>query len=105
MKVRFTASAQAELREAYHYYESQRPGLGQDFARKVGAAVNKIRQHPELWPVMPRTGQARRYRTKKFPYAVVYKVKADHIRVLAIMHLRRRPGYWMGRDDEENGVT
>lgn len=105
MKVQFTQGALDELRDAYHYYESQQPGLGQDFTKKLNSAIDKILQHPELWPVMPRTKQARRHRMKRFPYGVVYKVKADHSRILAIMHLRRRPGYWKNRDDEDNGVT
>jgi hypothetical protein len=31
------------------------------------------------------------------PFAVGYLVHGDEVAVLAIAHLRRRPGYWLGR--------
>jgi hypothetical protein len=33
----------------------------------------------------------------RFPYSILYRVRADHIRVLAIAHQNRRPFYWRGR--------
>jgi hypothetical protein len=33
----------------------------------------------------------------RFPYAVLYRPDPDEIVVVAVMHQRRRPGYWLGR--------
>ena len=33
-----------------------------------------------------------------FPYALLYTVKPDGIRILAVMNLKRRPAYWVGRE-------
>jgi plasmid stabilization system protein ParE len=95
VKFVFASGARAELRKAYEWYG---PGHGTRFLRAVGDAVKKIRDHPQRWPVV--RGEVRRCRTDKFPYGVLYKVKPDHIRILAVMHLHRDPDYWLGRDDE-----
>jgi hypothetical protein len=34
---------------------------------------------------------------KRFPFGILYVATVDEIVVLAVMHLRRRPGYWQGR--------
>jgi hypothetical protein len=34
---------------------------------------------------------------EKFPYAVVFLPLDAEVRILAIAHLHRRPGYWRGR--------
>ncbi|MBL0087132.1 MAG: type II toxin-antitoxin system RelE/ParE family toxin [Ideonella sp.] len=33
----------------------------------------------------------------RFPVSLVYRVQGDHIRVIAIAHQRRAPGFWRGR--------
>jgi hypothetical protein len=43
-------------------------------------------------------GEVRRRLLRRFPYALLYKIKPDSIRILAVMNLRRRPSYWLGRD-------
>lgn len=39
----------------------------------------------------------RRVVVHRFPYSVVYEVKAKELHVLAIAHHRRDPTYWEGR--------
>lgn len=29
----------------------------------------------------------------RFPYGIIYSVQKDQLRILAVMNLRRRPGY------------
>ena len=43
-------------------------------------------------------GAVRRRLLRRFPYALLYKIKPDGIRVLAVMNLKRRPTYWIGRE-------
>ena len=52
------------------------------------------------WPLWPDVGVAsgvHRFLLARFPFAVGYIVQADDVIVVAIAHLRRRPGYWFGR--------
>jgi hypothetical protein len=32
-----------------------------------------------------------------FPYSLIYRIQGDEIRVIAVAHHSRRPGYWVGR--------
>ncbi|WP_424204564.1 hypothetical protein [Sulfuricaulis sp.] len=32
-----------------------------------------------------------------FPYGIIYRVRFDVIEIIAVMHLRRSPGYWKQR--------
>lgn len=34
----------------------------------------------------------------RFPYAIVYReVSEEEVEIVAVAHLKRRPGYWTGR--------
>ena len=96
MNVRFSHGARDEMREAYRFYEGRRKGLGQEFAREIASAVIKVREHPIRWPVL--SNDVRRCLVNRFPYGIIYRPCTDHVRVLAIMHLSQRPGYWKRRD-------
>jgi hypothetical protein len=32
-----------------------------------------------------------------FPYSLVYRIQGDEIRIVAVAHHSRRPGYWVER--------
>jgi len=40
----------------------------------------------------------------RFLFGVVYEIESENISVIAIMHLRRRPGYWKRRVRAESRV-
>jgi hypothetical protein len=42
-------------------------------------------------------GRLRRYLVQQFPYGLIYAVQGDTIYVAAVMHLKRKPGYWVAR--------
>ena len=48
MRVRFTAAARSELRDAIDYYNEQRPGLGVEFHASVTEALTRIRRLPKV---------------------------------------------------------
>jgi plasmid stabilization system protein ParE len=81
--------------EAAFYYEQQAGGLGWDFLRKVQSAVDEIAPHPARWPKV--RGNIRRRMIHRFPYAVLYEDQPEEIVVIAVMHLRRHPAYWIDR--------
>lgn len=81
--------------EAATYYEEQQPGLGVAFLGEVRTALGFIQKAPEMWPAKARA--MRRYLVDRFPFVVHYRIEAEHIRVVAIAHARRKPGYWTTR--------
>nr|CBX31560.1 hypothetical protein N47_E50720 [uncultured Desulfobacterium sp.] len=46
----------------------------------------------------------RRHLLPKFPYSIIYAIEPDHIRIIAVAHSKRKPGYWSARipDNDEN---
>ena len=47
MQVKFLSPARAEFREAVVFYNSQKAGLGSEFAEEVKKAIARIMQYPE----------------------------------------------------------
>ncbi len=85
-----------ELRDAVRYYGARLPQLGADFVAEVRRVTALVVLRPHAGEPMARG--RRRWRCERFPYAAVYRVAPDgSIRVLAVAHHRRRPGYWRAR--------
>ena len=59
--------ADQELEAAALWYEERQPGLG-----------GKLNFH-------------------RFPYAIVYTLRPEALCIIAVMHLHRRPYYWLAR--------
>jgi toxin ParE1/3/4 len=91
----FRPAAQAEFDAAAGWYESQRPGLGDDFVAEVQEVLDTIANHPEGYPVAD--GDVREAPVSRFPYCVYYRVKPDRVVVIAVFHTSRDPSIWQGR--------
>ena len=100
LRVRFSAHATAEFLDATSWYEQQRPGLGDVFIEAVDAAVDVVAEWPGSGSLVDDVAVelgVRRAPIGGFPYHLAYRVLADHMRVLAVAHDRRKPGYWTSR--------
>lgn len=95
MQVSFHRLAARELREAFDWYERARPGLGDELDAAVKDSIGQIIAFPDAWPKQSR--RTRRIRLKRFPYGLVYQVRGEDILIVAVMHLHRRPDYWVTR--------
>jgi toxin ParE1/3/4 len=99
-RVRFDDEADAEYRFAGRWYEGRREHLGIEFFDAVDATIDQIVAMPHAGARvrrMPPDLMVRRRAVTRFPYHVVYLEMATHIRILAIAHDRRKPGYWKDR--------
>lgn len=95
-RVSFHRLARRELIDAAAFYELENPGLGSALLEEVRRTLRTILDHPQAGQLVART--VRRRLISRFPYALLYSVKLDRIRVLAVMNLKRRPMYWVGRE-------
>jgi toxin ParE2 len=95
MRYDFLTSARAELQEAIEFYDDRQPGLGQGFAGEIKHALASIQQSPTLWKKI--SGNVRRCRLRRFPYALIYHLQEDLILIVAVAHVRRHPTYWRNR--------
>jgi plasmid stabilization system protein ParE len=94
-RVSFHELAERELNDAALYYEQERAGLGIKFLDDVERHINAIIQNPMAGKKV--RGQIRRRLLRTFPYGILYSVHDRTILILAIMNLKRRPLYWVGR--------
>ena len=95
-RVSYHRLARRELNEAAQYYESESSGLGAAFLDEVEHCTQAIANFPEAGPLI--TEAIHRRLLLWFPYALLYTIKSDRVRVLAVMNLKRRPMYWVGRE-------
>lgn len=95
MRLSFHRLAEQEFNDAAAYYERESPGLGAVFALEVEHCAAAVLTYPEAGAVV--RGRLRRRLVPRFPYALLYLVKPDEIRIVAVMNLKRRPHYWLGR--------
>jgi len=70
--------------------------LGFAFLDEVEHCLEGVADHPEAGRML--AGSVRRRLLRRFPYALLYTARAEGIRILAVMNLKRRPNYWVGRE-------
>lgn len=80
MRARFLSPAVNEMFDAAVFYEKQ---------------VADLCEQPEGWPDIG--DGVRRRPLRRFPYSVLYRIDEGEIVIVALMHQRRRPHYWIGR--------
>ena len=95
MRFEFHPEALAEYDAAAAYYAQRGNGLDLRFVAAVEQAVEKILDNPTRWRILD--GDVRRCLTRVFSYAILYSIEPDYILIIAVMHCRREPGYWVHR--------
>lgn len=93
--VEFHPEAEDEFISAARFYEDQTTGLGLEFIRTVQGTYERLSASPRSGTPVGR--RLRRTLVPKFPYGLLYRVEPERIYIVAVMHLRRRPGYWRHR--------
>jgi plasmid stabilization system protein ParE len=91
----FLPDAEQEMLQAAVYYESQSSGLGRDYLSEVERAVQAVKESPMTWPIVE--GELRRRLVRRFPFGILYRIDPEEIVIIAVAHLRRKPGYWRER--------
>lgn len=85
----FHPEFEADLIAAARFYETQRPHLGAEFIAEAEAAEETIMSAPLHWPA--RIGGVRRHLRTRDPYLIRYRVAADTVQFLSILHGARDP--------------
>jgi toxin ParE1/3/4 len=100
MTLKIDPEAEAETQQAAIWYDRQRTGLGLEFLATVDHALQRILRNPQQYSrleSLPNEPNVRRLVLDRFPYLIIYEVSDDEIRILAVSHARRSPGYWKRR--------
>lgn len=95
MQIEFHALADKEVLKSHRRYLRRSPITATRYMAALEKAIEQIVAAPDRWPL--HLFGTRFRRLHRFPYFVVYLVCLDKIRILAVPHDRRRPGYWKRR--------
>jgi toxin ParE1/3/4 len=88
--------ALTELGDAAAFYATKGTAeLGLSFVGEFERVSALILANPESGVIF--RGAWRRYFLRRFPFSVIYQITSEEVRVIAIAHQRRRPGYWARR--------
>ncbi len=91
-KIWFNPEAAQEVERAVEWYGHRSIIAAEAFVLEVDTAINEILSFPEAWP--PYRSEYRRRVLSRFPFSVVYRIRGDVIEVVAVVHDKKRPGYF-----------
>ena len=97
---RLSREAVIEIAEAAAWYGARQPGLDTESLNEVERVLPLLAEQPESFPLLletPEEFSIRRALLPRFPYALVFIDLPAQVRLLAVAHLRRQPGYWLNR--------
>lgn len=91
MKLEVLDQAVEDLIEGFHFYEDQQAGLGSYFLTNLFADIESLR----LYGGVHRQAYRNYHRllSKRFPFAVFYKVEQETVFVHAVVDCRRDPAW------------
>ena len=94
-RFQFHPEALEEADHAASFYSSKQAGLDRRFLETLEDTIARIRRNPTLYRKVDEG--IRKCRLPRFPYAVIFRDTSDSIEIIAVMHLKRQPGYWESR--------
>jgi plasmid stabilization system protein ParE len=107
VKLRYLKEARQDVIEAAGWYETKYPGMGEQFQDVVEAAASSLLEHPTRWahwPDTPSELNIRRLLLRQpkrkgwaWPYKIAYRVLPEEVVIVAVVHEKRRPNYWLDR--------
>jgi len=97
--VRYEPEAAEELAAAVGWYEDEVPGLGTALLEEVEGVLDGLRRGTSVTLAVAEVDEpaVRRIPLSRFPYSVVHLEHGEEVRVVAIAHHKRQPGYWTDR--------
>lgn len=90
-----TSEAEADLAEAFDWYEQQQRDLGREFVAKVEEYLDRILRNPRQYQEVHQG--VRRAVMSRFPYSLFYLLDEGEVVVLAVEHQARHPERWKKR--------
>ena len=90
MRIKILSSAEDDLEKGYRFYESQAGGLGTYFLDTLYSDIDSLAYFAGMHRVV--LGY-HRLLSKRFPFAVYYRVTEDTALVFAVLDCRRNPSW------------
>lgn len=96
-EIEFHPDAIREIREAIEWYRQRDKGVATEFRTLIKSAEELVQRSPESWAAY--LLETHGFRFHKFPFVLVYVIRAQRVVIVALAHTKRKPGYWRERID------
>ncbi len=90
MRIKILSVAEGDLEEGYRFYEFQSPGLGSYFLDSLYSDIDSLAYFGGIHQTV--FGYHRQL-SKRFPFAVYYRIIDDAVVVFAVLDCRRNPSW------------
>lgn len=90
MRVRILSAAEEDLEKGYRFYESQSPGLGSYFLDSLYSDIDSLTYFGGIHQLV---FGYHRLLSKRFPFAVYYRLIEKAVVVFAVLDCRRNPSW------------
>jgi plasmid stabilization system protein ParE len=94
MKIEILDSAEEDLIDGFKFYENQSRGLGDYFLDSLFSDIESLRVYAGIHAL--HFGY-HRLLSKRFPFAIYYRLHNEIIRVYAVLDCRRSPAWTRNR--------
>ncbi|MCK4796004.1 MAG: type II toxin-antitoxin system RelE/ParE family toxin [Spirochaetes bacterium] len=91
MKIKILNSANHDLIDGYWFYEKQAKGLGAYFLDTLFSDIDSLKIYAGIHSI--HFEKYHRLLSKRFPFAVYYRIKNDTVLVYAVLDCRRNPAW------------
>jgi plasmid stabilization system protein ParE len=88
MKIEILDEARQDLIDGFRFYENQAEGLGEYFLDSLFSDIGSLQVYAGIHPI--HFGY-HRLLSKRFPFAIYYRVKRKTVCVYAVLDCRRDP--------------
>jgi plasmid stabilization system protein ParE len=88
-------AAEAEYEAALAWYLARSARAAARFEAAFERALESVAANPELHPLCD--DRHRFCLLRRYPYSIIFRVDGGQVRVVAVAHSRRLPGFWSGR--------
>ena len=90
MRVQVLEEATADLADGFRFYERQADGVGDYFLDSLWSDIQSLRLYGGVHAIH---NGYHRLLSKRFPYAVYYRIEDGIVRVRAVLDCRRDPNW------------
>ncbi len=91
MKIQYLGTAKQDLRDGFSFYESKDSGLGMYFLETLYSDIDSLKLFVGIHSV--HFEKYHQMLSKRFPFAVYYRIEENIIRVYAVLDCRKNPAW------------
>jgi len=88
MKIEILSQAEGDLISGHRFYEKQSPGLGSYFFNSLLSDIDSLRLYGGIHPIV---FGLHRCLSRRFPFAIYYRVEGEIVSIRAVLDCRRNP--------------